>query len=912
MRFVAQDRHRGVRGKPRAVSRSGRDRDPLRPGRGASDRDGSRRFTRNRPLLARPALAADRPHLPRRHPRALLVQLSARRLSRCRGFGRIIDIDYRLAMPDHSLSIDAGAIKCWESEVYGDSKKDLIVFARRQRKIPTTSRSPRSPPEQQFLRHRRRTRLRRGERQDLAEGLVRSEGLLPLAGEEHLQDARARLPLALPGLQSLPRLPAATACNPRRSAGNGRAAPCPNSTNCRSPTCCAPRRLRRRPTRGATAGRRRRRRHSASLAYEAILTRLRYLEQVGLGYLTLDRPSKTLSGGEVQRVNLTSCLGTSLVDTLFVLDEPSVGLHPRDIDRLIAIIRTLTDAGNTVVVVEHDEAMIRAADHVLEVGPEPGRRGGHRVSRQRCRPCSPPRQHHRRLPFRPRTIPVPAKRRPVARVPPRGSRSGATKHNVRQLDLRAPVAAARLPQRRLRFGEVHLAGPRHPPGSAHPAPPADRGRRDDRGDLLSARRFPTSCWSISRPSRARRAPIPPSTPRRGTSFGTSSPTCRKRGNAGFNASSFSFNSGDGRCDHCQGLGYERVEMQFLSDVFVPCPVCEGRFKPEVLAIVWNGRSVADLLAASVSRRPAVLRRSSRRSKSPALQSLAAVGLGYLTLGQPLNTLSGGEAQRLKLVRYLGTFAADARATQPAPALLLLDEPTTGLHRHDVARLLTVLHDARRPGSQRRRDRAQSRRAEVRRLDHRGRSRRRRGRRPHRGGGSAGTVILPADSATAPFLRGGPRGRRSRRARRRGRGPGLLRARAVAPASVDRRAGEQPQGSLAHAAAPAAERRHRRVGVGQVHPRLRHRVRRGAAAVHGVDVALRPAVRRTAPASRHRPADRHPADGRDRATGHPRFAQVHRRDDHRGRPVPASPLRAPRRAASSRHGQTGAAALRRAS
>jgi excinuclease ABC subunit A len=122
--------------------------------------------------------------------------------------------------------------------------------------------------------------------------------------------------------------------------------------------------------------------HSASLAYDSIVTRLRYLEQVGLGYLTLDRPSKTLSGGEVQRVNLTSCLGTSLVDTLFVLDEPSVGLHPRDIDRLIAIIRTLTDAGNTVVVVEHDEAMIRAADHVIEVGPEPGAaRRAHRVSR---------------------------------------------------------------------------------------------------------------------------------------------------------------------------------------------------------------------------------------------------------------------------------------------------------------------------------------------------------------------------------------------------------------------------------------------------------------------------------------------------------------------------------------------------
>jgi excinuclease ABC subunit A len=252
----------------------------------------------------------------------------------------------------------------------------------------------------------------------------------------------------------------ANACNPRRSAGNGRASPCPPSTSCRSPTCCSASKAQS-ADRGATAGRDGAA-HSASLAYESILTRLRYLRQVGLGYLTLDRSSKTLSGGEVQRVNLTSCLGTSLVDTLFVLDEPSVGLHPRDIDRLIAIIRTLTDAGNTVVVVEHDEAMIRAADHIIEVGPEPGSRGGHIVFKAPARPHSPRGQHHGRLPLRPRVHRSGAGNHGAGRLRPTasgrpGSFTNATKHNLRR------SSRSRLPLQRLvclsgvsGSGQVHL------------------------------------------------------------------------------------------------------------------------------------------------------------------------------------------------------------------------------------------------------------------------------------------------------------------------------------------------------------------------------------------------------------------------------------------------------------------------
>jgi excinuclease ABC subunit A len=406
----------------------------------------------------------------------------------------------------------------------------------------------------------------------------------------------------------------------------------------------------------------------AALAYDSIVTRLRYLEQVGLGYLTLDRSSKTLSGGEVERVSLTSCLGTSLVDTLFVLDEPSVGLHPRDIDRLIAIIRSLTDAGNTVVVVEHDEAMIRAADHVIEVGPEPGSRGGHIVF-QGSVPAlltSAASVTGAYLSGR-ATIASPASRRNVAPDHPALHFSRATKHNVQGLSFGLPLGRFVVLSGVSGSGKSTLLDNVVYQGlmakrlqlTEDPAAIGDITGDENIGEIVLVDQSPlsrtprsnpalyTEAWELIRELYAQ------------------TPEARA---AGFNSSSFSFNSGDGRCDHCLGLGYERVEMQFLSDVFVPCPVCESRrFKPEVLAIKWQAKSIADLLAMSVgdalalfAEHPAIRQR---------LAALEAVGLGYLALGQPLNTLSGGESQRLKLVRYLGAIGPDSRrrpAPHPAP------------------------------------------------------------------------------------------------------------------------------------------------------------------------------------------------------------------------------------------------------
>jgi excinuclease ABC subunit A len=621
----------------------------------------------------------------------------------CRGFGRIIDIDYRLAIPDPSLSIDAGALKPWEGEIYGESKKDLRVFAKK-RKIPTDVPFATLTPEQQdyvingdpnygkpgkewphawyglkgFFRYFESKTYKMHVRVFLSR--YRAYRTCAACGGARLQPEALCWQWrghTLPGLYQLAVSDLLALLEDFQPSKTG----APHAANA----------------------------HSADLAYDSIVTRLRYLQQVGLGYLTLDRASRTLSGGEVERVNLTSCLGTSLVDTLFVLDEPSVGLHPRDIDRLIGIIRSLTAAGNTVVVVEHDEALIRAADHVIEVGPEPGARGGNIVFQGPIDGLlrSPDSLTGAYLSGR-RQVAIPAARRPVAPVNSASAVGNqisrptgwlefrqATKHNVSGLDFRLPLqrlvclsgvsgsGKSTLLDNVIRQG---LLTQRRQPAED----PASIGaiRSDfELGEIVLVDQSP-----ISRTPRSNPALYTEAWERIRELYGATPAALA----AGFSATSFSFNSGDGRCDHCQGLGYERVEMQFLSDVFVPCAVCGGRrFKPEVLAIAWNGRSISDLLNTSVgdalplfSAHPEIQRR---------LAALEEVGLGYLMLGQPLNTVSGGEAQRLKLVRYLGAFSADSALAPGAPgptpsagALLLLDEPTTGLHKHDVQRLLDVL------------------------------------------------------------------------------------------------------------------------------------------------------------------------------------------------------------------------------
>jgi excinuclease ABC subunit A len=588
---------------------------------------------------------------------------------KCRGFGRVIEIDYRLAIPDPSVSIDDGAIRCWEGEVYSSSKEDLRKFARRLR-IPTDI-----PFERLSAAHK----------------------AFVVDGEPGYGENGKEWPKAWYGVKGffrwlerntykmhvrvfLSRYRSYSTCP---ACGGGRLQPEALCWRWRGHTlpelyAMPVDRLLSLVSGTVPSGGR-----HAELAHDSILTRLRYLREVGLGYLTPDRSSRTLSGGEVERVNLTGCLGTSLVDTLFVMDEPSVGLHPRDIDRLVGIIRALVAAGNTVVVVEHDEAMIRAADHVIEIGPEPGARGGYVVFQGSVRKMLASPESLTGAYFSGRmTIPGSAGKRPVVPGQPALEILGARKHNIAGLDLRIPLG---------RF--VCLSGVSGSGKSTilvnvvHQGLLAHRGRlAEDPATLASVRGADLFTEAVL----VDQGPVS-RTPRSNPALYSESwdvirelfartPQAQE---AGMTASTFSFNGGNGRCDHCQGLGYERVEMQFLSDVFVPCPVCEGRrFRPEVLAVTWNGRPVSDILEMTIAEAAAFFAGEPRVVAR--LAPLEAVGLSYLKLGQPLNTLSGGESQRLKLVRYLSGLQ------EGRGALILLDEPTTGLHRHDVGRLLGVL------------------------------------------------------------------------------------------------------------------------------------------------------------------------------------------------------------------------------
>ncbi|KXU34752.1 excinuclease ABC subunit A [Cephaloticoccus primus] len=652
---------------------------------------------------------------------------------RCRGFGRVIEVDYRLAIPDHSLSIEGGAIKCWESDIYGESKKDLLKVARRL-KIPTRIPFAALTPEQRDL-------VIYGEPDyNEAEGRGWPKYWYGLKGffdwlEKNTYKMHVRVFLSryrsyntcpdchgarlqpealcwrwqgrtLPELYQLPVSGLlALIEGSEQDAANKRGAA---------------------QARSAEA--------AVGAATVQILTRLRYLEKVGLGYLTLDRSSRTLSGGEVERVNLTSCLGSSLVDTLFVLDEPSVGLHPRDIDRLIEIIRSLTAAGNTVVVVEHDEAMIRAADHVVEIGPEAGSAGGHVVFQGSVPQMLAAPQSLTGAYFSGREkIDAPRARREVTLPPLPASQSTskdsdagstslgrqhaarqvngsapqpptpalhierATKHNLRELSLRVPL------QRFVALSGVSGSGKSTLLNHViYQGLMATRGQHVEEPATIGALHCDLSLGEVVLVDQSPLARTPRSNPALYCeawddirALYAATPAAQA---AGLTASSFSFNSGDGRCEHCQGRGYEKVEMQFLSDVFVPCPVCEGRrFKPETLAIRWREHSVADLLETSVSAALPLFADQPRILEK--LSALDSLGLGYLTLGQPLNTLSGGEAQRLKLLKYLSAKTetkAAANAAAPAQtevgALLLLDEPTTGLHPHDIKRLLGILQN----------------------------------------------------------------------------------------------------------------------------------------------------------------------------------------------------------------------------
>ena len=422
-----------------------------------------------------------------------------------------------------------------------------------------------------------------------------------------------------------------------------------------------------------------------------IRSRLDYLGNVGLSYLTLDRQSRTLSGGEVQRINLTTALGTSLVNTLFVLDEPSVGLHPRDIDRILAVMTRLRDAGNTLVVVEHDPQVMLAADRLLDIGPGPGERGGNIVAfnTPAAIAADPASLTGAYLAGRKR-VDAGRQARPITAKTPALVLCGASQHNLRGIDVRLPLdglvcvsGVSGSGKSTLIQDVLHPALARHF-GQATESPGAFEaldGLEHLAGVVMvdqspigkSARSNPVShvgAWDAIRKQFA------------------ALPEAKQRG---YTPGTFSFNAGTGRCPTCTGSGFEHVEMQFLSDVYLRCPDCDGkRYRPEVLELEVRGQSVADVLEMTVSEALAFFADEAEIQR--VLAPLADVGLDYLRLGQPVPTLSGGEAQRLKLAGHLaeaGKTRGRGKKTDKGSdrLLFLFDEPTTGLHFEDVAVLL---------------------------------------------------------------------------------------------------------------------------------------------------------------------------------------------------------------------------------
>ena len=409
--------------------------------------------------------------------------------------------------------------------------------------------------------------------------------------------------------------------------------------------------------------------------------RLGFLESVGLEYLSLDRASNTLSGGEAQRIRLATQVGSGLVGVCYVLDEPTIGLHHRDNDRLVRTLRNLSDIGNTVVVVEHDEGMIRAADHVLDIGPGPGVHGGNVVSQGTVADLeADPNSLTGQFLSGTRTLDVREERRtadPSRAIVVKGARA----NNLQDVDAAFPLGVLTCVTGVSGSGKSTLVNQVLLRGALR----ALHGGRDTPGQHDSI----NGLEAIDRVVAVDQSPIgrtPRSNP--ATYTGIFDPirklftATREAKIRAYEPGRFSFNVKGGRCESCQGQGVQKIEMHFLPDVFVTCDACNGkRYNPETLEILWRHKSIADVLEMTIE--DAIEFFEAHQKIHRMLCCLRDVGLGYIRLGQPSTTLSGGEAQRIKIARELGT-------RQQGTVLYVLDEPTTGLHFADVEKLLQVL------------------------------------------------------------------------------------------------------------------------------------------------------------------------------------------------------------------------------
>ena len=410
-----------------------------------------------------------------------------------------------------------------------------------------------------------------------------------------------------------------------------------------------------------------------------IHNRLHYLLDVGLGYLTLNRKSNSLSGGESQRINLATSLGSSLVGSMYILDEPSIGLHPKDTERLIHVLESLRDLGNTVIVVEHDEDIMKAADYIIDIGPEAGTLGGEVVATGTYEELlKAPTLTGEYLSGR-RTIEMPKKARTSKHFI---EIKGARANNLKNIDVTFPLDMLTVVTGVSGSGKSTLV--------KNILYPALLRKLDQPTDKIGEYSSMDGKFSyIKRVEFVDQNPIGKSTRSNPVTYIKAYDDIRQLFASqklakmrGYTAKHFSFNTEGGRCETCKGEGEVTIEMQFMADVHLTCEACDGkRFKPEILEVTFQGKNIHDLLETTIDDAVAFFTQHKQEKIAQKLLPLQEVGLGYVTLGQPSSTLSGGEAQRIKLASFL------VKSYQETPTLFIFDEPTTGLHFHDIGKLL---------------------------------------------------------------------------------------------------------------------------------------------------------------------------------------------------------------------------------
>ena len=574
----------------------------------------------------------------------------------CHGFGNIIELDMNLVVPDQSKTINQNAIEPWSKPHYRAQLAELKRAAKKARISLDIPWSQMNDEEKQFV-------IEGNEDHDGIRGFFRWLEKKKYKVHVRVFLSRYRGYLTCPD------------CGGARLRREARDVQVSGRTIDRVSALT----VREAQTFFETLSLTDKEAAIAEKVLKEIRRRLAFLRDVGLDYLSLDRLSSTLSGGEAQRINLATSLGSALVGTLYVLDEPSIGLHSRDNLRLIDILRQLRDQGNTVIVVEHDADMIRVADFIVDMGLGAGEQGGRVVFAGTLdNLMREPRSLTAKYLRQELAIPVPATRR-------RGNGQkirllGAEEHNLKNVDITIPLNTLTCVTGVSGSGKSTLVH-----DVLYAAVKRAKGGWDKRVGTfakLEGAELVTDVVLVDQAPIGRTPRSNPVTylkafdPIRELFAATKDARAK-----GLTASHFSFNVPGGRCEACQGEGEVRVEMQFLADVFVPCDQCDGkRFKPQVLDVKYRGRSIHQVLELTVrealtffSSSPKVLRR---------LQVLDEIGLGYLRLGQPATTLSGGEAQRIKIAAHLSSHSGER-------LLYVLDEPTTGLHFDDIAKLLTA-------------------------------------------------------------------------------------------------------------------------------------------------------------------------------------------------------------------------------